>query len=178
MCYCGSQQQGKQAGPIKSCLEINTQRTAGYLCYWQAADSKSWGKKNPHWDKEGREKPQSWGWENKKKQRWPLKTDCFAVLSWSRCACFHNSTQGLIQFFVGGKMIKPRGRCRLFSLAAPSGGVCGSISIIKCTHRRGSPWSAPLQPPALQPAGLLNKEKLPLGNTERCCPVNNYVWFT
>lgn len=42
--YCGSQLCGRQAVPIKSYLEIRTHRTAGYLCYRQAADLK-WKKK-------------------------------------------------------------------------------------------------------------------------------------
>lgn len=40
VCYCDSQLRASQAVPIKSCLEIRAQRTAGYLCYRQSADSK------------------------------------------------------------------------------------------------------------------------------------------
>ena len=57
-------------------------------------------KKNPHWDEERREKPQSIGYEKKKKQNRFGLWKQIALLSRHEVGVgIHNSTQSLIQFF-------------------------------------------------------------------------------
>ena len=179
MCYCGSPQCGRQAGPIKSCLEIRTQRTAGYLCYRQAADSKWWRrkkKKKPSLG--GREQrkttEQRVGWK-KMKQIWPLKTDCSAVLSWSRCAGIHNSTQGLIQFFGGkkGNMIKNPGpgADRFLLLLRPRRHLLFYFYYKSAHTALANACLAPLQP--LGPQECWPQKSSHRGSGGRCCPVDN-----
>lgn len=91
------------------------------------------------WGEERKTTEQRVGEKKKKKQIWPLKTDCSAVLSWSRCAGIHNSTQGLIQFFSGKKKetwLKTQGQVQTVSSCYSAwGGICCSISIIKVPTR-------------------------------------------